>query len=226
MDQTTKLNHPMNGHVLKVLIDFDTTLDMDFGLIKFIQQNYQDDRAFKLDILNKPDYVIGPLLFSRTDVNPLSIISTEDNFENIDDLYLSFLDNYKKDIMRLSIMYKEINRFLEIITSSASNQGIDARIAINDSLEEASINSRYRGFKFVNKMDIEEILKKEVFYIKDYTIFCNGNLENTLVHKKIYIRPYQYSIDYFASSPKALAHQNDFTIFGTDFRKKEKTNGK
>ena len=73
----------LNGKILAPLIDFDFIVNTELGLIRFIREQYQDDRAFKLDILNKSDREILSLLYSRLNYNPLSIISTDNNSKNI-----------------------------------------------------------------------------------------------------------------------------------------------
>ena len=80
----------LNGRVLSALIDFDLVVNTELGLIRFIRENFQDDRAFNLETLNKSDREILSLLYSRKNENPLSIISTEDNLGDIDKLYNFF----------------------------------------------------------------------------------------------------------------------------------------
>ena len=99
-------NINLSGRVLNTLIDFNLLVDTDIGLIRFIRNNFQDDRVFKLDIVNKSDRYILSLLYSRENWNPLSIISTEDNIKDIDKLYKSFFDEYKQDILKIEFQIK------------------------------------------------------------------------------------------------------------------------
>ena len=86
----------LNGRVLNAVIDFDFIVNTELGLVRFIRDNFQDDRVFDLDVLNKSDREILSLLCSRDNPNPLSIISTQENMRDIDPLYNSFFINYKK----------------------------------------------------------------------------------------------------------------------------------
>ena len=217
----------INGKPINILIDFDLIIESDFGLIKFIQQNYMDERAFKLDILNSPDQKIIELLYSRENRNPLSIISTDENLDNIDNLYQSFFETYKREILRLSITQKSINTFLRLMGEGSTNLGIAPNIAVNDDIEKKFIEHRYDGFNFVYKNDIDTIASKDAFYIKDYAIFQNVPIE-TIRGKKIYLLPLEYSINRFTNpqSPEYILNEvNEFVLFGIDYRKKENVDG-
>ena len=65
-------NNNLNGHVVNSVIDFNMIVNTDIGLIKFIQDSYQDNRVFKLEDINRSDREILSLLYSRKNSNPLS----------------------------------------------------------------------------------------------------------------------------------------------------------
>lgn len=204
----------LGGRVLAPLIDFDFIIDTDFGLIKFIRENYQDDRAFNLEILNKSDREILSLLYTRSARNPLSIISTEENLKDIDDLYKSFFDNFKEEILDLSIIFSHIKQFITLIVQYGHSFGIAPIIAVTDKMEKEKINLCCPGVSIIYKNDKNTILSKDPFYIKDYTFFTNLFLENSIAGKKIYILPLKYSIDYFNDTENRLTMKNEFAIIG------------
>ncbi len=213
----------INGKSINILIDFDLIINTDFGLIQFIKQNYMDERAFNLDTLNSPETTMMELLYSRKNWNPLSVISTDENMDNIDNLYKSFFDTYKREILRLSVTQKSIDTFLRLMTPASSNLGIIPNVAVNDDIERKFIDYRYDGFNFISKNDVDTIASKDAFYIKDYMIFKNVPIEN-IKGKKIYLLPLEYSLDHFTnpqSSEYILNNTNEFVIFGIDYRKKE-----
>ena len=94
-----KTGNNLNGRVLTAIIDFDLVVNTELGLIRFIRENFQDERAFNLKTLNRSDREILSLLFSRKNDNPLSIISTDENLVDIGNIYKSFIDNYKQEII-------------------------------------------------------------------------------------------------------------------------------
>ena len=72
-----------NGKTLHTLLDFDFIVNTELGLIRLIREEYRDSRAFNMDIVDKSDREILSLLSSRKNSNPLSIISTDENFDDI-----------------------------------------------------------------------------------------------------------------------------------------------
>ena len=78
----------------KILIPIDLMIDMDFGLIKLVQEEYRAD-IFDKNVLDSDDNTIKQLLVRRTNPNPLSILT--DN-KDIDEYYNQFLDERYMDI--------------------------------------------------------------------------------------------------------------------------------
>lgn len=212
----------LNGKILSVLIDFNFLIDIDIGLIRFIREEFQDSRAFKLDILNKSDREILSLLYSRINWNPLSIISTNENLSDIDELYKSFIDTYKDEILHRSITYKDINEFIGLVFSNVNKFGINPIIYTRDDLEKREINRFFDINKTTN--DIKLLSSKEVFYVKDYIFFTENNLTN-LTRKKIYISPRRYNVEYLQNSNTNLSKYNDFISIGRDYSKRENKDG-
>lgn len=209
----------LNGKVLNMVIDFDFIINTDVGLIRFIQENFQDDRVFQLDKLNKSDRELLSLLYSRKNWNPLSIFSTEENLSEIDELYKSFFDNYKKDIINKSISLPEINKFIHLINSSGRPFGISSYVAVSDELEANTITSQCSNLCIIPKRK-SSLIDKDPFYVKDYKFFIDCNMED-LSHRKIYILPYQYSLDYLKDTANRLTIENIFVFTGDDYRLKE-----
>ena len=139
----------LNGRVLSALIDFDLIVNTELGLIRFIRENFQDERAFNLEILNKSDREILSLLFSRKNKNPLSIISTEENLGDIDKLYKSFFDSYEKEIIDHSNSDSTIYKFVELVASSGTNFGVISFFAVRNDIEKEALNSHFGNLNFV-----------------------------------------------------------------------------
>ena len=216
-------NVNLSGRVLATLIDFNLLVDTDIGLIRFIRNNFQDDRAFKLDILNKSDRSILSLLYSRENWNPLSIISTEENIKDIDKLYKSFFSNYKRDILKLSSTQKSLNNFVELMFHNSSNFGINPSIYIEDELEEYEIQRFFEINGFINTKDKKTLKSRDVYYVKDYRFFTKNHIENTIVQKKIYISPRKYNIIYLQNHSNRLVNYNDIISIGKDYSQEEKS---
>ena len=211
----------LNGRTLNAVIDFDFIVNSELGLIRFIKTRYQDERAFKLDILNKSDRDILSLLYSRDNYNPLSIISTEENMPDIDSLYNSFFESFKREIINLSTAETSIIRFIKLIIQSKSNYGINLSIAVNDDLEKDEIRSHFGGFNsFVEKSESRIIRAKDPLYVKDYKFFIDNGIDE-ISNKKIYTSPRKYNMDYFINNDIPLTRNNSFMLMGKDYSKGE-----
>lgn len=210
----------LNGRVLNVLIDFDLIVNTELGLIRFIRENYQDNRAFDLDVLNKSDREILSLLYSRNHPNPLSVISTEDNMKDIDALYQSFFDQYREDIVNRSTSDKNIYQFVSLVGTAGHGFGTNAYIAIKDDFEKREIANHFKNcrFLFVNKSDKTEMKTKDVYYIRDYRFFTDNGIANDIIRKKIYMLPKKFSLDYFEDNDTSLTSRNVFMTIGKDYR--------
>lgn len=220
MDAT--YNNNLNGRTLNAAIDFDFIVNTDMGLIRFIRNNFQDSRAFNLDVLNMGDRIILSLLYLRVFPNPLSIISTEENFNDIDKLYDSFFENYKQDIIDLSLAENAIVDFVHMVTIARSNFGINPFIFVRDEIEKQEIVKHFNFTQFVNKSDTIGIKSKDPYYIKDYRFFLDNGIKVTdIEHKKIYTSPMQYNINYFEENESPLTRNNAFMLMGKDWRPKE-----
>ena len=210
------MNTNLGGRILSTLIDFNFLVDTDIGLIRFIREKFQDDRVFKLDILNKSDRYILSLLYSRLNWNPLSIISTEDNLSDIDELYKSFFNTYKKDILYRSLTYKKINLFVMMMFTNGYNLGINPTIFVNDNLEAEEIYRFFKIEKITDNKEKRNLASKEVYYVKDYKFFVDNNLTN-IVQKKIYISPRKYNAIYIRDTDNNLALYNEFVSIGKNY---------
>lgn len=215
----------LNGHVLSTIIDFDMIVNTDIGLIKFIQDSYQDNRVFKLEDINRSDREILSLLYSRKNPNPLSAFVNENYIEEIDSLYKSFFDSYKQEILDHSIIFSNIYKFVSMALANGTSLGINVAIAIRDGLEEQELDKHFNTSSLLNKdSDRSFIMQREAFYVNDY-LFFGKNREKTL-HKKIYIAPMQYTLDFLEKDESKFVTQNQFILFGEDFRLKgENKNG-
>jgi hypothetical protein len=217
-------NINLSGRVLTALIDFNLLVDTDIGLIRFIRNNFQDDRVFKLDIVNKSDRAILSLLYSRENWNPLSIISTKDNMKDIDKLYKSFFDTYKQDILKLSLTQRPINKFVELMFANRTSFAINPMIYVVDDLEAFEIRRFFSIDAVTDTKDKNALRSKDVYYVKDYRFFTTNHIENTIVQKKIYMSPRRYNSIYIQNHSNRFTEYNDIISIGKDFSQKEETN--
>lgn len=208
----------LNGRVITALIDFDLVVNTELGLIRLVREKFQDERAFKLEVLNRSDKEILSLLFSRKNPNPLSIISTEENLSDIDKLYDSFFQSYKKDIIQRSNSDSHIFKFAKYVVSSSANLGVNAFFAVSDDQERQSLIDHFGSMtKTIMKEDKNSLLGRDVYYIRDYRFFTDHNLQDKISRKKIYMSPRQFNLDYFEDVTNSLTSRNVFILFGKNY---------
>ena len=199
-----------NGKTLHTLIDFDFIVNTELGLIRLIREQYRDSRAFKLDILDKSDRSILSLLSSRTNSNPLSIISTEENMKDIDELYKSFIDTKYLDIIGHSVSSRKISTFVNmLIVVGDGKSGSDTVIHVHNDIQEKFIKTAFniRG----EKLDTSEILSfKDPLYVKDYTYFFEDKFLQLVSYKNIYLFDRKYNVDYISNNNSILTKNNKF----------------
>lgn len=208
----------LNGKVLQPLIDFDMIVDSELGLIRFIRDNFQDPRAFDLDVLNRSDSEILSLLYSRTNINPLSIISTKENMGDIDKLYKSFNETYRKEILKKSIAEGRFLKFIQMMITTGHTIGVSCSICIKDDLEKREITSRFGNVNTISKSDKVSICNKDAFYVRDYSFFTELGIAEKLKLKKIYMPPTTYNSEYFENTKNGLTTRNQLVFIGNDYR--------
>lgn len=211
------------GQIVTVIVDYNFIVNTDLGLMRFIRSQFQDPRAFNLDIVNKKDGELLTLLYSRIDKNPLSIISTEENMKDIDKLYESFFEEYKKEICGLSTTQKTIMKFIKMGLTIKPNSGIKMIIGVNDEFEYNDIERHFKTKSIVYN-NTEPLKDYGAYYIKDFSYVEQYNL-SSIQNKKFYIPPLEYNFLYL-SDHKSFSKSNAIVMMGPDYAKlytKEKT---
>ena len=200
------MSNNLNGRMMNALIDFNFIVNTDIGLIRFIRDQFADERAFNLNTLSKSDREILSLLSCRNNWNPLSIISVEDNLSNIDKLYNSFFRDYKKEIINLSITKNNIYDFVNTMILAGSGNGFHTKIFVEDDYEKQFISKHFKRVIYINKKDKETIQTMDPYYVKDYRFFVEHKFN--ISGKNIYVYNYPYNIEFFKNQESKLTRTN------------------
>ena len=200
------MSNNLNGRMMNALIDFNFIVNTDIGLIRFIRDQFADERAFNLNTLSKSDRKILSLLSCRNNWNPLSIISVEDNLSNIDKLYNSFFRDYKKEIINLSITKNNIYDFVNTMILAGSGNGFHTKIFVEDDYEKQFISKHFKRVIYINKKDKETIQTMDPYYVKDYRFFVEHKFN--ISGKNIYVYNYPYNIEFFKNQESKLTRTN------------------
>lgn len=200
----------MTGKTLSVLIDFNFIINTDIGLIRFIRNNFEDERAFELNVLNKSDRELLSLLCFRNNWNPLSIISTKSNMENIDSLYYSIMNKYEREIINLSTTPVKIFTFVNT-TLNAKGAGVTVSLCVHNDLQKSILKNKFRStYINYNRRDINNM---DLYYVKDYRFFTD--IDMSVEHRNIYCIYSKYNSDYFANVNSPLTRTNEIMNIST-----------
>lgn len=134
---------------------FDQIIDTDIGLLKLIEDKYNDKSTFYWSLVEAPiKFKIG-LLYDRKHPNPLTVIAKErDNIELLDDYYQQFMTEEYVYILKKSIVtniYRAITKFVTV-------EGITPIIVCNSAMEE----------NYLMKIDKDVFSKCTIIVTKDY----------------------------------------------------------
>lgn len=201
-----------NGKTLHTLLDFDFIVNTELGLIRLIREEYRDSRAFNMDIVDKSDREILSLLSSRKNSNPLSIISTDENFDDIDALYADFLKSKYKEILAHCVSLKNIVNFVNMmILTSNSNSGSDTTINVHNILQERFIKTAF-NFKGTYVETSEILENKDPIYAKDFTFFTSEPILLVSSYKNIYLYDRVYNREYCSNTDSIFTKNNRIVI--------------
>lgn len=174
------------------IVPFNLLVDTDVGLIKYISENYNDPTVFYSGLLSSPVKPLIYLLYNRTIVNPLSVVSIDKLNPKLDLYYDEFMDTKYTDIINNSITN---NLFNAVKLWCNSDKAIRPTILCNSELESITISKL---------LDSEDSFDTVIGTYKDITIKDNDPLYfknysdllqsmGKIVGKNIYIAGYKYN---------------------------------
>lgn len=129
-----------------ICVPFDMIYFLDFGILKVLKEKYFDDRYFESYIYENTDERITYELLSRSNKNPLSIITKENYKDKIDSLYKELLETEYENIIKNSPTTRIKDM---IITGKKMMNLLQATIVCKNELEEQIIKND-KDFKRIN----------------------------------------------------------------------------
>ena len=195
---------------LAPLISFYSIIDIDFGLINLIYDQYLDESVFKKDFFERTPIEIIRDIYNRRDINPLYLIS-KDNIskELLDQYYKEFIENKMDDILRYSISTEILN----LIDSFNQSKDVMATILCYNKMQIDLLNQEHKlannkkillsslddkgkdkyvhfFFKNVDEVETFKKLRNKDFYFSSSYInlderndLCNSKLIDEIIHR-------------------------------------------
>lgn len=104
-----------------VYVEFNMLVDTDYGLIKFIADNFADESMFYTDVLFMDEHLLKGMLMERTNYNPLTVPAIdEDNITLLNTLYDQFIERYYDKILGYSTVTSVLEAVLKYMVISAA----------------------------------------------------------------------------------------------------------
>ena len=178
------------------VIKFDQIIDTEIGLIKLIQDKYNDRSTFYWSLLEAPiKYKIG-LLYDRKHPNPLTVIAKErENIELMDDYYQQFMTEEYVYILKHSI----VTNLYTLVQEFVSVKGITPIIVCSNDMEKNYLLKINKDvFSKCNIIVTDNFgnaisENSDVVYIKD--IRDTLKVLNKIEYKNIYVSTYRYNFE-------------------------------
>lgn len=194
MDNNT-IHRVLGNQFLKILLPFELIYDIDVGLLKLIQRDFNDSTYFdihKIDSMDDTDIINYSM--NRHHENPLYGISNayDGSFEDLDELYEDFMKTKYKEILELSNK-TYLGGLYELISST---QGIKISIYYKSELELEKLKELNIKCDFIDciesEMNLRRLKEFDVIYIKHH-----GDISNKIEGKNLYFANYGYNYLYF-----------------------------
>ena len=173
----------------ELLVEFESIIDLDLAMYKFIKDKYSDSEYVDQDFINETDErAIIYALLNRKHINPLEIIMP--GLETTK-LYLDIMNNHYEELLNYATAYDTFGLMITFLNNASS---VRITIWCKSKLEEdliKSLNPILNTIVIPNRRDIV-LSKYTVMYVKYLPYLIQyGNIEG----KHIYIAAAKYNME-------------------------------
>ena len=210
-----------NGKTIHAIIDFDFIINTDIGVIRFIRDKYSANKELNQEILNKRDRYLLSLLYTRENINPLSIIVKDGSPLNIDNLYKGLLNQWNESILKYSLVDESTLTFVRTLAELNAGSGVAYKVSVKSDIEERIISKLVEKVN-VKRISAQDILEADTLYFRDYSFLERYNVDPIKVkHKTLYTTSRLYNINYFNEHEELLKNNVVYSMENTRFMEKE-----
>lgn len=156
-----------------VLIEFDTIVDTDIGLIRTIDKWYCDKNIFFSSVTSMDDTHLKGLLQRKTTMNPLQVIlKDESDIEGMNSLYTKFIAEEYNNILKYSALTSMYDSTILFVQTRGT---IGVNVLCRNDKEESLLKEIFKDFinsitivrmpdnKRLNVSKYSEIFVKNIF---------------------------------------------------------------
>lgn len=168
----------MEPNNLSVAIPFNMIYDIDFGIVRYIRDNYKNADIYNIGVLNMEDIFLKDLLRLRQEYNPVLLcLNDSENYSYADIIYEDIISNHYSEVIQKSVK-TAIADFISFLDNTTDGQIIVTVICSND-LEK----------KFIIK-EFDEYKEGKSYIIMHK---CNANMYDPLFVKSLKDLPKYYT---------------------------------
>jgi hypothetical protein len=195
-------------HDNELLVEFESLIDLDLAMYKFIRDKYSDSEYVNQELINEKDErVIIYTLLNRKHINPLEILLP--GLESTK-LYFDILNNHYEELLSYATAYDTFGLMITFL-NNASSVGIT--VWCKSKLEEdfiKKLNPTLNTIVIPNRRDIV-LSKYTVMYVK----YAANLIQYTSIKgKHIYIAAAKYNMEEDKGVVSALCYlYSDVNIF-------------
>lgn len=183
------------------LAEFETIVNIDFGLIKMVKEKYNNPIYIDTEYLNRvSDNALIAELYERKDENPLLLILKDEFKGQADSLYEQFIESEYEEILEKSIFTNLLNFYKTLINNKQMTinilcRNLQEKHFIEKKLDfkvETIVEPNYRNihiddFNFLYLKDYSKILELESFFKMNVYICKYGfNMDSEDIPKEQY----------------------------------------
>ena len=173
----------------ELLVEFESLVDLDLAMYKFIKDKYSDSEYVDQKFINEDDErAIIYALLNRKHINPLEIIMPELETTN---LYLDIMDNHYEELLSYATAYDTFGLMITFLNNASS---ISITVWCKSKLEEdfiKKLNPILNTIIVPNRSDIN-LSKYTVMYVK---YIANLVQYSPIAGKHIYIAAAKYNME-------------------------------
>lgn len=179
-------------YTIDVLIPFEMIVDIDMGLIKLLEFDYDNGEYFERGILHATEEEQQYLLNKRTDRNPLSVVMRKDDPELMEDLYNQFMEKEYQNILELSCN----TALVDIANTLKTNMDQIIRITVlcKSKAEENILKIRKIPLfrTLIMYPEAIDLSKYDTLYVKDVNDL--DKFKKEIFKKNIYVANYGFNV--------------------------------
>lgn len=150
----------------RILFDFNTLVDTEFGTIKFMICSRKFSKAyFEPIMISVSDEVLKQLIVTNLHTNPLAILFKEKYYSSIDNIYKEVREQYYKEILQFSIP-TGIMDLCNLYIKSREETGIYSNVNCDNELEK----------NLIDKLDCPVLVQE--YSMKNYDNLFIANVED------------------------------------------------